>query len=33
MDRDELREGFIVGCGTGMLVAGVVVMGLLWFGR
>jgi len=31
VDKAEVREGFIVGCGAGMLIAAIVVMGLVWF--
>jgi hypothetical protein len=31
MDRNEMREGFIVGCLCGFILVGIVVMSILWF--
>jgi len=32
MDRNDIREGFVVGCLSGLLLAGIVVMAMIWFG-
>jgi hypothetical protein len=31
MDRDDIKEGFIVGCLAAFLIAGIIVMGFVWF--